>query len=176
MPAKPARGYDEQDLHNLMNHVGEWARSWDDVLRYLQSPRDNEPAIPPATIHAMMNDIADLQEQQARYTRDYRKIWQRITGAPGECLPPPEKADPSAMDPFEIEVDYFGDLEFPADKRQLIRAARLSGAPGRVMERIEALDKADYRNRDELLEELNDADWSTSQQPERARIPGGGRS
>lgn len=163
--------YNEHDLRELMNEVGEWASDWDDVLLYLQGPRERGSAIRLDRIAPMRRDIESLQDQQARFTRDYRKIWQRLTGMPGERLPPPEKADPHAMDPFEIELDYFGDLEFPADKRQLIRAARLNGAPGRVMERIEALDNADYRNRDDLLEELHDADWSATQQPERTRVP-----
>ena len=166
MPSIPVIEYNEHDLHELMNCVGEWARDWDDVLRYLEGPREPAVAIPADRIPAIIRDVSWLQ-QHARYTRDYRKIWQRLTGIAGDELAPPSRTDPHAVDPFEIQADYLGDLEFPADKRQLIRTARLNGAPGRVMERIEALTNAEYRDRDELLEEMNDADWRPAQQPER---------
>lgn len=175
MPANRTPDYNENDLRELLNEVGDWASGWDDVLLYLHEPRRGS-VIRFDRIAALRRDIESLQDRQARFTRDYRKIWQRLTGMPGERLPPPDRADPHAMDPFEIEVDYFGDLEFPADKRLLIRAARLNGAPGRVMERIEALENTDYRNRDELLEDLHDADWSATQQSERTRIPRSRRS
>lgn len=166
------RDYDADALRRLMDHIGEWARDWDDVQAYLA--RDaHDTALDAAQLPALREDVGVLQRDNMRFTRDYRKIWQRLTGEPAEHLPPPMNADPRDVDPVELRMDYLNDVEFPADKREIMRAARTSGAPSRIIDRIEALDdRRHYRDSDELLEELDDADWNPPQRPERTRIPG----
>ena len=174
-PARRDGEYDVDDLRELMNNIGGWAGSWDDVLLYLEGPAERDAGFSSDRIPSLIGAIRRLQRDNTRFTRDYRKIWQRLDGGSATRMPPPAHADPHALDPFEVQTDYLAELEFPADKRELLRIARHNNAPTRVMDQIEALGDKQYRNRDELLEELNDADWCTPKPAERTRIPGGRR-
>lgn len=158
------RGYAPDELRALMDSAGRWARSWDDVVGYLHDGANHDTGIGREHATDMIRDVQSLQQENVRFTRDYRKMWQKLTGEDATHLPPPHPLDPYAVDPLEMQGDYFHELEFPCERKSIVRAARLNNAPGRVMERLEALPDRTYQDRDALLEELDDAHWDTTQQ------------
>lgn len=158
------RNYRPDELRALMDTAGNWAESWDDVIDYLRDGANRDPGIVPERASNMLSDVEFLQRKNIRFTRDYRKMWQKLTGEDAAHLPPPRKLDPAAVDPLEMQADYLGELEFPCEKKAIVRAARLNNAPGRIMDRVEQLPDRLYEDRDALLEELDDANWDTTQQ------------
>lgn len=155
-PLSTRPAYAPTELKALMDDAGTWAESWDDVLRHLHDSDSTTGPVPD-----LVRDVESLRRNEVRFTRDYRKIWQRLTGEDGAHLPPPRRLDPYAIDPLEMQDDYLHELAFPCGRKEIVRAARLNNAPGRVMERLEALPDRTYDDHNALLEELDDASWDT---------------
>lgn len=81
----PGRAYTALHLKQLMDETGNWARSWDDILRYLQDAgTDSSLAIP-----QLADDVRDLKGNNASFTADYRRMWQALTGEDATALPAP---------------------------------------------------------------------------------------
>ncbi|HEX6712910.1 MAG TPA: DUF2795 domain-containing protein [Thermoleophilaceae bacterium] len=54
--------------------------------------------------------------------------------------------------------DVLEAVEFPATKLELIDTAADAGAPQELIERLQQLEREQYESRDELEQELGDAD------------------
>ena len=85
----PGRAYTALHLKQLMDETGGWARSWDDVLRYLQdSGASGTLAMP-----QLADDVRHLKNDHVHFTTDYRRMWRALTAEDTEALPPPATAD-----------------------------------------------------------------------------------
>ena len=87
--AAEQRSYSPSDVRTLMENTGSWARSWDDVLYYLEGARSGATDVP-----ALVDDVRHLKEERIGFTTDYRVVWQELTGENASHLPPSEP-DPS---------------------------------------------------------------------------------
>lgn len=64
------------------------------------------------------------------------------------------------------------DVDFPADKQDLVRAAQAAGAPEPVVAALRAIPPVEYANRDEVARSVPtrpDGDYSEAQRAEQAR-------
>jgi hypothetical protein len=55
-----------------------------------------------------------------------------------------------AITPEQV-LDYLKDVDYPADKDTLVRAAERSGAPAEVLRSLRAIPPVDYRSRAEVV-------------------------
>lgn len=149
------RGYGIAQLQMLMERVGDTAGSWRELIEFLDSGERERIGLHQRHAWAMVDDLYILNRAGVYYTADYREVWRRLTGESVGYLP----ASPNtrAPDPAELQHDYFDELNFPATKKDVLRAARINNAPTRVMDRVEELSSDNYRNRHELMEALRDA-------------------
>lgn len=83
----PERAYTALHLKQLMDETGSWARSWDDILRYLHDAAEAGKL----TMPQLTDDVRHLKGDNVHFTTDYRRMWQALTG---ENLPaPPDATD-----------------------------------------------------------------------------------
>jgi hypothetical protein len=153
------RPYDASDLKELMDNTGGWARSWDDVLRYLKGPAERDADFSRAEVPALIHDIEGLRDRKVPFDWDYRKAWHEITGEPVADLPPPEGLVTPPTNPIELQDRYLAGLEFPADKDAVLAQARRNKAPARVTQVLERLKKKEYRDMPDLIEAVGDLTW-----------------
>jgi len=153
------RPYDSSDLKELMDNTGGWARSWDDVLRYLKGPAERDADFAKAEVPALIHDIEGLRDRKVPFDWDYRKAWHAITGERTASLPPPEGVAPPPTNPIELADRYLRGLGFPADKNAVLARARRNKAPDRVTGVLERLKKKEYEDLPDLVEAVGDLTW-----------------
>lgn len=76
----PERAYTALHLKQLMDETRSWARSWDDILRYLQDSATTGTW----TMPQLADDVRHLKNDNVRFTTDYRRMWQALTGENAE--------------------------------------------------------------------------------------------
>lgn len=153
------RPYDSSDLKELMDNTGGWARSWDDVLRYLKGPAERDADFAKAEVPALIHDIEGLRDRKVPFDWDYRKAWHAITGERAANLPPPEGIKEPPTSPIELEDRYLKGLKFPADKDAVLATARRNKAPDRVTGVLERLKKKQFQDMPDLIESVGDLTW-----------------
>jgi hypothetical protein len=153
------RTYDHSDLKELMDNTGGWARTWDDVLRYLRGPAVRDADFSKQEVPVLIEDIERLRDENVPFDWDYRKAWRAITGEKTDRLPPPEGVKEPPTNPIELEDRYLKGLHFPASKNAVLDRARKNNAPERVTQVLERLGKKELRDMPELLEAVGDLTW-----------------
>lgn len=153
------RTYDHSDLKELMDNTGGWARSWDDVLRYLRGPAERDADFAKKELPALVEDIERLRDEKVPFDWDYRKAWRAITGERESHLPPPEGLKEPPTNPIELEDRYLKGLGFPADKEAVLGRARRNHAPERVVQLLERLKKKEFEDLPDLVEAVGDLTW-----------------
>lgn len=153
------RTYDHSDLRELMDNTGGWARTWDDVLRYLRGPAVRDADFSKKEVPVLIEDIERLRDENVPFDWDYRKAWRAITGEKSEHLPPPEGVKEPPTNPIELEDRYLKGLHFPANKNAVLDQARKNNAPARVTQVLERLKKNEFEDMPELLEAVGDLTW-----------------
>jgi hypothetical protein len=153
------RAYDHSDLKELMDNTGGWARSWDDVLRYLRGEAVRDADFSKREVPALIEDIERLKDQRVSFDWDYRRAWQAITGEKTDGLPPPEGIKEPPTNPIELEDRYLTGLRFPAGKNAVLERARQNRAPERVTQVLERLKKKEFQDMPDLIEAVGDLTW-----------------
>lgn len=157
------REYDASDLKELMDNTAGWARNWHDVLRYLEGPAEKDADFSKKEVPQLIEDIRHLKEHDTKFNTDYRDIWKELTGENIGHLPPPREKKKPQTNPVELEDKYLGDLEFPADKAEVIHAAEERKAPSRVLDVLQRVQSREYKEMAELLESTGDVSWDHKQ-------------
>jgi hypothetical protein len=153
------RVYDHSDVKELMDNVGGWATSWDDVLRYLKGEAVRDADFSTRELPMLTGDVEALKERGVPFDWDYRKAWHAITGEKTDGLPPPEGVVRPPTNPIELEDRYLAGLGFPASKGAVLGQARRNNAPARVIQVLERLKKTRFNDLPDLLESVGDLTW-----------------
>ncbi|PZG01556.1 DUF2795 domain-containing protein [Micromonospora deserti] len=153
------RTYDHSDVKELMDNTGGWARSWDDVLRYLRGPAVRDADFSKQEVPVLIEDIERLRNENVPFDWDYRKAWAAISGEKTSDLPPPEGIKEPPTNPIELEDRYLKGLDFPAGKDAVLDRARRNEAPERVTQVLGRVKKKEFTDLAELLEAVGDLTW-----------------
>lgn len=153
------RPYDASVVKELMNNTGGWAKSWDEVLRYLKGPATRDSDFSRGAVAALIRDIQAVAEQGLAYSNDYRILWTALTGEDASRLPVPERMRSPPTNPIELEDTYLRGLKFPAAKHEVLNRARRNQAPRRVINVLAEIEDQDYDDMATLLEEIGDYAW-----------------
>jgi hypothetical protein len=98
------RVYDHSDVKELMDNVGGWAGSWDDVLRYLNGPAGRDADFSKREVPMLIEDVEALKARGVPFDWDYRRAWHAITGERTDDLPPPEGIKAPPTNPIELDL------------------------------------------------------------------------
>lgn len=93
-----ARHYPATHLKRLMDSMNGQARTWDDVLDYLQNPAKAGANLPGDELPELINDVRHLKEDNVHFTTDYREMWKELTGEPIENQPREPAASSRVLD------------------------------------------------------------------------------
>ncbi len=162
------RPYDASDVQHAMDSVGSWAKSWDDVLRFLRGPGPYDSDFAPGELPALIHDLEELKRRGAPFTTDYRQVWHALTGEATNDMAPPEISSVPVSLP-ELQDRYLRGLEFPATREEAVHGAQENGAPRDVLQVLEAIQDKQYRDMGMLVEATDQAmrDQATRTEPSR---------
>lgn len=153
------REYDASDLKELMDNTAGWATNWHDVLRYLEGPAEKDADFSKKEVPQLIEDMRHLEEHKIEFMTDYRDVWKELTGQDASDLPPPREKRTPATNPVELEDKYLRDVDFPADKSDVVHAAEGRKAPSRVLDVLHRVESKEYKEMAELLESTGDVAW-----------------
>ncbi|HEX7046347.1 MAG TPA: DUF2795 domain-containing protein [Gammaproteobacteria bacterium] len=153
------REYDASDIKELMDNTAGWAKNWHDVLRYLEGPAEKDADFSKKEVPQLIEDIRHLDNHNVDFMTDYRKIWKELTGEDASHLPEPREKEQPQTNPVELEDKYLNDVDFPADKADVIHAAEENKTPSRVLDVLHRVQSKEYKDMAELLESTGDVAW-----------------
>lgn len=153
------REYAASDLKQLMDNTAAWAKNWQDVLRYLEGPAQKDANFSKKEIPQLIADVRHLDVHNVDYMTDYRLIWKELTGEDASHLPAPREKETPQTNPVELEEKYLNDVDFPADKADIINAAEENKTPSRVLDVLHRVQSKEYKEMAELLESTGDVAW-----------------
>jgi hypothetical protein len=138
-----------------MANVGGWAQSWDDILWYLEvvAPHNNE--FSRTDEQALIGYIQQLMRNGARFTTDFREVYQQLTGVPCQDPPLPENAL-LRLHLRKVATKWLEGLHFPASKEDVLERAKANHAPPELIQLLRQLEKPRYPSMGALLQRLCD--------------------
>ena len=156
---KQDRYPDHSDVEEVMDNVGGWARSWDDVLWYVDGPAVYDADIAEHEVPQLRNAFQDAERKHLPYTTDYRELWQELTGEDTSGLPPQKGIVSYGFSPRQLADDLQETLEFPAEKGAIMLAAERKHEPRSALEALQKIENKRYDNVWMLIEEVGDQTW-----------------
>lgn len=153
------RTYDSSDIKELMDNTYDWAKSWDDVLWYIQNIASYDADFAKDEIEPLKEDVEKVKKENRSFTYDYRQIFEYITGKTCEDCPPPEGLKSHDINPKELADKWLKNLDFPASKDQAASLAQKNNAPEKVTMILHKIEDKEYQNIGSLLEAVGDKTW-----------------
>ena len=147
------------DVKEVMDNVGGWAHSWDDVLWYVEGPAVYDANIARREVPQLRNLFEDAERKHLPYTTDYRQVWQELTGEDAAGLPPQEGVKSHGFNPRHLADDLQEELEFPASKGAIMHAAERRHEPRPALEALQKIENRQYDNVWMVIEEVGDQTW-----------------
>jgi hypothetical protein len=150
------RPYDESDLKEVYDNIGADVGSWDDLITYLKGPAAYDADFAKDEIAPMVEDIQRLKDRKERFTQDYRRVWELITGEKAKGKPQDLKKHP--LNPIQAQR-MFEDMDFPTSKREMVRHAQKKGVSDQVAALLEKVEDDRFESLGRMLEEIGDQAW-----------------
>jgi hypothetical protein len=151
--------YDSSDLEELMDNAGGWAKSWNDILWYIDTEAVYDADFARDEIKPIHEAIEKVKNEGKPYTTDYRLLYTYITGKPCENCKPSKGVKDWGFSDREIAEKWLKDLNFPANKETAVEVAKRNGAPYKVVNLLEKIEDKDYEAVGMVLEEIGDLTW-----------------
>lgn len=151
--------YDSSDLEELMDNAGGWAKSWDDILWYIDTEAVYDADFARDEIQPMHAAIEKIKNEDKPFTTDYRQLYSYITGKPCENCKPSKGVKDWGFSDREIAEKWLKGLKYPATKNQAVKTARKNHAPQNVIDLLGKIEDKDYPDVGMILEEVGDLTW-----------------
>lgn len=147
------------DIKEVMDNVGGWARNWGDVLWYAEGPAVYDADIARHEVPQLKHFFEDAEKKNVDFTTDYRQVWQAVTGQDTSGMPEPKPPKSYGIDPRRLAKDLQAQVDFPASKSAIVKAAEKKQEPKQALDVLRKIDDRDYDNVWMVIEAVGDQTW-----------------
>ncbi|MHB2016074.1 MAG: DUF2795 domain-containing protein [Candidatus Xenobia bacterium] len=149
------QSYSVNDIREIMQRVGSWASSWDDVLAWLKVEGFEQPFLSHRRdLPALFDGFSELKIQGVPYSSDYRQVWHDLTGQPAEAQPAVEPSRAADKLLAELRGRWLAGLEFPCSHGDIVRQAHRNDTPASIGQYFQQLPERRYDSWENILGEL----------------------
>jgi hypothetical protein len=151
--------YDSSDLEELLDNAGGWAKSWDDLLWYIDTEAVYDADFAKNEIEPMYRAIEKVKNEGKPFTTDYRLLYTYITNKPCQNCKPSKGVRDWGFSDREVVEKWLKGLNFPTKKNQAVETAKRNNAPDNIIDYLEKIEDKEYRAVGMILEEIGDLTW-----------------